>query len=502
MENNIGDKKKRIKFLIVPLLVLTMAGIIISAVFLKGRTNAAHTEPSQTQTQSESQPTSLPIESTTMYFEDFVHASAENELGEPAVYTETAKNFAIKIYYPKLGIEALDNLVLEKVKECAKEFKDTAPSSEEKKPALLKADYKVFTASKAIEGAKADYYSLVFELDIRRDETKDFMKEVRTLVLDAEGGKALVLEDFFRGAFKKRAQGLIVSYYSSQENTKELARGEGFAETLAKTEGIYNKFALSGNGIRFYFNPGTLLPEDLGISDARVRVADFGGLLKLRLAGFGIADGAKLVALTYDDGPGAKSTMAIAEILKANSSRATFFTLGMNARRHGDTIKNLSAYGFEVGCHSENHKNLTKIANDDALRAEALGHVAYIKELTGQNYVPFRAPYGATNERVLKVLDVPFFMWNIDPRDWAEKPKTAEGEAASIEKISARILDKVKDGDIILLHDIYDLTARSTAKFLPILKERGFEVVSVSELFDARGIELIGGQKYNRAVIS
>ena len=74
MENNIVDKKKRIKFLIVPLLVLTIAGIIISAVFLKGRGNAAHTEPSQTQTQSESQPTSLPIESTTMYFEDFVHA--------------------------------------------------------------------------------------------------------------------------------------------------------------------------------------------------------------------------------------------------------------------------------------------------------------------------------------------------------------------------------------------------------------------------------------------
>ncbi|HOO26681.1 MAG TPA: polysaccharide deacetylase family protein, partial [Clostridiales bacterium] len=467
--------------------------------FFKGRSNPAHTDPDQTQTQSDTQTTLPPAETTTEYLKDFVHAEVENELGNPENYNETTKTYAIKIFYPQIGIEALDKLIEEKVQDCAKDFKDKASSSLSEKPALLKVDYKIFTASKEIEGGKADYYSLVFELDSRTDDGGDFKKEVRTLVIDAESGKALTSEDFFRPNFKKRAQDLIVSYYSSQEKTKDLASGEDFVKALADTEGIYDKFVLDGRSIRFYFNPGLPLPADMGVGDASVRVSDFGGLLKLRLAGFGIADGAKIVALTFDDGPNPRSTKAILDHLKANSAHATFFTLGRNARQYGETVKLISDSGSEVGCHSEGHKNLTKISNNDALLSEAFGHVSFIKEKTGQHFVPFRPPYGAVNDHVIKVLNVPFFMWSIDPRDWAEKPKSESEKAKSVEKITEGVLNNVKDGDIILLHDIYDLTAASAARILPALKERGYEVVSVSELFDARGIELQGGVRYRNA---
>lgn len=490
-------KIKTIKSL--ALLALLPAMLFLAACGLKGgqETRSDSSLP-ETETLSESTSQKETVKTTKKFFSGFDHKVGEGEIGKTAEIVDISKHSAIKIYYPLTGIKTVDELIEDKAIACAKDFKDEALAGGEKNPAVLKVDYQIFTASKTKDPSRKDYYSLVFKLDIKIPAQDTERKEVRTFIIDAKSGKALAGKDIFRKAYTKRAKSLTTAFFTADEKTKEYAKSQEFKDLLNQ-EGNLEKLALDGNFVRIYFDPGSLFPAEEGYKRAKVRISNFGGLPKIRVAGFGISEDAKIVALTFDDGPHPKASKDILALLEKHSSRATFFTLGKNARLHGKLLKEISVAGNEIGCHSEGHKNLTKISNDDALRAEALGHVAFIKQLTGQNFVPFCAPYGATNDRVLKVLDVPFFMWSIDPRDWEYKPQTEKEKDRAVAKISAAVLDNVKDGDIILLHDIYDLTARSTAVILPKLKERGFEVVGVGELFDARGVELKGGEKYRKA---
>ena len=109
-------------------------------------------------------------------------------------------------------------------------------------------------------------------------------------------------------------------------------------------------------------------------------------------------------------------------------------------------------------------------------------------------YTPrmFRVPYGNRDEVVLSVLaaeEKPVIGWSVDPYDWKVKDK---------ETIVNHVLNSVQDGDIILLHDIYEPTAQAVAELVPALQERGYQIVTVSELFQFRGITPEPGVYYKK----
>ena len=92
-----------------------------------------------------------------------------------------------------------------------------------------------------------------------------------------------------------------------------------------------------------------------------------------------------------------------------------------------------------------------------------------------------RPPYGDIDEAILKDFDLPFIMWSVDSRDWEVK------NAASIQD---NVFSHIEDGDIIIMHDGYTSTIEATEEILKRMSREGFEVVSVSELFELKNKEI------------
>lgn len=198
-----------------------------------------------------------------------------------------------------------------------------------------------------------------------------------------------------------------------------------------------------------------------------------------------------MVALTFDDGPLSGSTDVILDILEANGARATFFVQGKQAALYPDLVRRAYGLGCEIGNHTYNHKDLTSLNDAEALsQIESVNALA--AELTGEGCKLVRPPHGKgwRDQRVLELVPYPLIMWSIDTKDWStlNPPKTI-----------AAVLEHVKDGDIILMHDVYPQTAEAAAAIIPELVNRGYLLVTVSEMFAYKGLELLPGHAYRHA---
>lgn len=189
---------------------------------------------------------------------------------------------------------------------------------------------------------------------------------------------------------------------------------------------------------------------------------------------------APMVALTFDDGPSPDVTGKILKVLKDNYSSATFFVLGTNAEKYPDAIEQISEAGCELGNHTYEHKDLTKL--DSPERDEQLDLVnRAVLKATGNGTTVVRPPYGAYDQTVLDSIQVPVILWNLDTEDW---------ESRNAQDVVDKVMNEVKDGDIILMHDIYDSTAEAVELLVPMLKAKGYQILSVSEMAKYKGHEL------------
>ena len=202
--------------------------------------------------------------------------------------------------------------------------------------------------------------------------------------------------------------------------------------------------------------------------------------------GYHYSQDKKTVALTFDDGPNGEKTKKLIEILKDNKMHATFFMVGNRMRNDPTTVKYVLESGNEIGSHSYHHKNLTRLKKEELIQEE-LDTQAIYKEITGEKLNLLRPPYGNINSLMKENLDYIFVNWNIDPEDWRYR---------NVEHIYNEVLSKVEDGDIILMHDLYDTTIEAVQKLLPELYARGFQVVSVTELANLKGINLESKKVY------
>lgn len=207
----------------------------------------------------------------------------------------------------------------------------------------------------------------------------------------------------------------------------------------------------------------------------------------------------KLIALTFDDGPSAKSTNRILDVLEKNGGAATFFVVGYNIEKNLSTIKRASEMGCEIGNHSNSHKNLMK-CTDSELRNQVDAPNKLLKELAGVDVKLFRAP-GGNFKGVESKIGMPIIQWNVDTLDWkykdsSNKNRTEEQRNADLKKLADNIVKDAEKGDIVLMHDIYGFTADLCELVVPALIEKGFKLVTVSEMYLAYGEELKGGKVY------
>lgn len=196
----------------------------------------------------------------------------------------------------------------------------------------------------------------------------------------------------------------------------------------------------------------------------------------------------KLIALTFDDGPN-YNTGKVLDVLAKYNVKATFFVLGSKAKDNKKILKREYDSGMEIGNHTFNHLLLTKY-KENVIKDEIDKTSSVIFEVTGRYPKLLRPSYGVYNNIVKKIGNMPIIIWDIDTLDW---------KYHNSKRIASRVINKVKDGDIILMHDIYSATANSLNIIIPELQNRGYTFVTIPELFYYKEITLEKGMVYGCA---
>lgn len=192
----------------------------------------------------------------------------------------------------------------------------------------------------------------------------------------------------------------------------------------------------------------------------------------------------KLIAFTFDDGPKPGNTERVVKALEKNDARATFYMLGQNAKAYPKTVDMVYKSGNEVSGHSYDHPLLTKLsASGVAQQYQKMNDAIFAA--CGSKAVNFRPPYGGINSTVKSQINGPLILWSVDTLDWKTRNTVATVDS---------ILKHSQDGDIVLMHDIHEPTVKAVEEVLPKLKAKGYEICTVSELLEAKGIKVKKGQ--------
>ena len=205
-----------------------------------------------------------------------------------------------------------------------------------------------------------------------------------------------------------------------------------------------------------------------------------------------------VVALSFDDGPGGYSEfvdygMQIQKALTAAGAHATFFYIGAHIE-HDDESRNevLAAKeaGFEVANHSYDSNGLNSVG-PEVIKEKIAKTDELLSEITGYKHFLFRAPNVAYSQAMYAVIEKPF----IDVSIWSQDYQNSTTK----DNLVNNVINNLKDGGIINMHSVHEKTAQAVPEILEQCKDKGYQVVSVSELFAIKGKKLMTGVKYNNA---
>lgn len=192
-----------------------------------------------------------------------------------------------------------------------------------------------------------------------------------------------------------------------------------------------------------------------------------------------------MMALTFDDGPGERTAELLA-VLEQYDAHATFFMQGINIPGNEEIVKKMEEIGCELGNHSYDHPQLSTL--DPAGIQKQLGDTdSLIEAACGKRSTVLRPPYGDINDTVKASVGMPMILWNIDTLDWKTRDTQATIDC---------VLNTADDGDIILMHDIHSASVDAAIQLIPKLIENGYQLVTVSEMAEARGLTMENGVAY------
>lgn len=182
-------------------------------------------------------------------------------------------------------------------------------------------------------------------------------------------------------------------------------------------------------------------------------------------------EGKRMVALTFDDGPG-KYTEELLDGLLEKNVKATFFLIGKNAEMYPETVKRISEEGHVIGNHTYSHVKLTCMSNEKAVE-EIKKTNEVIENLTGKKVEFIRPPFGNWSEKLEKSVEMKPVFWSVDPRDWS---------VLNTDSVTCHIVNNTSEGDIVLMHDIFETSVDAAMNVIEILQQKGYEFVTVEEL--------------------
>ena len=200
------------------------------------------------------------------------------------------------------------------------------------------------------------------------------------------------------------------------------------------------------------------------------------------------ANNEKLAALTFDDGPSGRFTRHLLDGLEERNVKATFLLCGYRMQLYPELTQRIHNSGHEIGLHGYSHSCMGESCRQDA-EEEIRKSMALIPEDCDVNFL--RCPGGMSSPGVkaaAKDWELSLLYWSVDPKDWATN------DADAVER---QVIRQVKDGDIILLHDMSDSSVDAALTIVDELLEEGYRFVTVSQLAKEKGVALIPGEEYH-----
>ncbi len=190
---------------------------------------------------------------------------------------------------------------------------------------------------------------------------------------------------------------------------------------------------------------------------------------------YGVETSENKVAISFDAAWGADKTESIMDMCDEYGVKATFFLVGFWIEKYPDMVRMIYNRGFEVGIHSNTHPDMTKLTRSE-IREELTTNIKLIEDITGNRPKLFRPPYGYYNNALIETctdLGLSCIEWSVDSLDW-------KGLSAS--EIAGRVIERSKNGSIILCHNNSDHIVDALRLIYEYFKQKETKVVPIGEL--------------------
>lgn len=315
---------------------------------------------------------------------------------------------------------------------------------------------------------------------------------------DKKSGEVISLSDLTEQSEKAAEEIVAAARNNIKETIKQRQQAElDLSETI--TQETLSNFVITdgGNSLAWPIGQASLLPSAYGEMTIKVPIAAVAKYLQnptaRKLANIpkppepkpeptpapaapapAPTTGNKVIALTFDDGPG-PHTAHLLDILDQYGAKATFFLIGSKVSSQANVVRSIHARGHQLGNHSWSHPELPKLPVDQ-IAGEIDRTNDAIKQATGVTPAILRPPYGAVNGAVLEQLrlrGMSSILWSVDTRDWADR---------NSDIVCSRAVAGARPGAIILMHDIHQTSVGAVPCILSALKQQGYSFVTVQGL--------------------
>lgn len=405
----------------------------------------------------------------------------EEKEEEIITIVEDKPDSVISIHYPKTHIEELDREIeSDIVKQYMSFSKEYGNSDYLMDRDELNIDYQYYKT-------KNNYISIALTIYIDSYKLQYPTWSMITYHFDGNKKEKLQLADFFSieelTKLKNKLKNTFLEQYSDcilVENINQL-----FTDDFSN----YPYFSFDQDNFYFYFPEEKLASDyhemitipiphsELSVNIPLIFSKEEETISISKQSSSAIDPAKPIVALTFDDGP-SHYTEEILETLKKHEVCATFFILGNKVENYKEVLKKSIEYQNELGNHSYNHKWLSRLPVN-SLKDQIEKTQQILQETLSYQPKYLRPTYGSVNDRIRKNTELKIVLWTVDTKDWKIK---------SIDRIVQKATTNIEDGDIILMHDIFERSAKALEKIIPTLKEQGFQFVTISELEEIKKI--------------
>ena len=343
---------------------------------------------------------------------------------------------------------------------------------------------------KAISAIKSEHGELLYESEDIPEFTSLAFKEndrIESYIIDTSTGEELKLEDIIKS-------NKMDDFLKKEMELLNLKYPEFIVEGIQNSGGE-KVYLIKSNELLIYYYDYTYEYDYQEVVSLTINYnevhefLDFTHLLDSEYTnedGYQYSKDKKTVAITFDDGPSSKYNRQFLDALAKNKAHGTFFMVGTMMQSCQKCVKDTYESGSEVASHTYNHINMTRKSIED-VNASIKKTDDLFYQITGDHIKYVRPPYGSYNKTNLENVDYPLILWNLDTEDWRYK---------DVDHIVNYVMENVSDGSIILMHELYETSLEALEIILPKLYAEGYQVVSVGELAELKGREVLSGHAY------